>query len=103
MTGSMAFFWRDIQTVKGACRAALALPHVDIGELRQVERSSAFVAPAEEWPKAMMRKVYEDGIEPATARVTVQMARSAHTKRWQDSPPSIAELFALPILAQVAV
>jgi hypothetical protein len=93
MTGSMAFFWRDIQTIKGAIRAALALPHVDIGELREVERSHAFTA------------VPERTALPAEPiqRMTIQMAREQRTKAWHANPPSIAELFALPILSQVAV
>jgi hypothetical protein len=93
MTGSMAFFWRDIQTVKGACRAALALPHVDVGELRQVQASQAYTVAAE--APAM----------PAApiARLTIKEARERQTKAWQANPPSLAELFALPILARVAV
>lgn len=93
MTGSMTFFWRDIQTVKGACRAALALPHVDIGELRQVEASHAYTMAPE--PPAMPAAPIQ--------RMTIQMAREQRTKAWQANPPSIAELFAIPIIAKVAV
>lgn len=92
MTGNMAFFWRDIQTVKGAIRAALALRHVDIGELREVEWSNAFTAEPEPTVVPM---------EPAQ-RMTIQMAREQRTQAWHANPPSIAELFALPILSQVA-
>jgi hypothetical protein len=93
MTGNMAFFWRDIQTVKGAIRAALALPHVDIGELREVERSNAFTTAPDPTVVPM---------EPIQ-RMTIQMAREQRTKAWHASPPSITELFALPILSQVAM
>ncbi len=101
MTGSMAFFWRDIQTIRGACRAAIALPHVDIGELRAVQAGGAYPVTPDEQGAPMPSGIAD--LHEAHGRVTVQMARSAHTKRWQDSPPSIADLFAIPIIAKVAV
>ena len=96
VTGSMDFFWRDIQTLRGALRAALALPHVDIGELRQVQASQAY-AVAPEPIQAL-----EAMAEPVK-RMTIQMAREQRTKAWHANPPSIQELFALPILSQVAM
>ncbi|NII54387.1 hypothetical protein [Luteibacter sp. SG786] len=93
MTAPMDFFWRDIQTVKGAIRAALALPHVDIGELRQVQASGAYTIDPE--PPSIPSH------EPH--RLTIKDARAMRTKAWHDNPPSIAELFALPILSRVAM
>ncbi|MDQ7996073.1 MAG: hypothetical protein AAGC76_09490 [Luteibacter sp.] len=101
MSGNMAFFWRDIQTVRGAVRAALALPHVDIAELRQVQASHAYTV-APEPPVADMEKAY-GAIHANKRRMTIQMAREQRTKAWQANPPSLADLFALPILAQVSV
>jgi len=100
MSGNMAFFWRDIQTVKGAVRAALALPHVDIGELRQIERSHAYVD-AEPTVSDRMREHF-DAMADHAPRMTIQRARTLRTQQWHANPPSIAELFALPILSQVA-
>lgn len=90
---NMAYFWRDIQTVKGACRAAMAFPHLDIGELRAVEANGAYTVAA------------ADSVAPVAEpkRLTIKDARERQTKAWQANPPSIAELFALPILRQVAV
>lgn len=104
MTAPMDFFWRDIQTVKGAVRAALALPHVDIGELREVERSNAFTAPsAHELAKEDFDEKFLEGIKRDHGRMTIQRARAIQTQQWHANPPSIAELFALPILSQVAM
>jgi len=99
MSGSMDFFWRDIQTVKGAVRAALALPHVDIGELREVERSQAFTDPSQ----SNDRSGAVAQPHHAPERVTIRMAREMRTRAWHANPPSIAELFALPILSRVAM
>lgn len=99
MTAPMDFFWRDIQTVKGAIRAALALPHVDIGELREVERSNAFTVPeASNDRSGGVSQPYH-----SHERVTIRMARESRTRSWHANPPSIAELFALPILSRVAL
>lgn len=100
MTGSMEFFWRDIQTVKGAVRASLALPHVDIGELREVERSSAFTVADDDMSERLREHVAESSAQ--ASRLTIQRARSIRTQQWHANPPSIAELFAIPILSQVA-
>lgn len=99
MSGSMPFFWRDVQTIRGACRAAIALPHVDIGELREVERSGSYpIQPvSNDRPDGVAQLHHENG------RMTIRMARDRQTKAWQANPPSIAELFAIPILAGVDV
>lgn len=104
MSGSMEFFWRDIQTVKGAVRAALALPHVDIGELREVERSHAYTEPTDhERAKADFDEKFLADIQREHGRMTIKRARAMRTEQWHAKPPSIHELFALPILSQVAM
>lgn len=99
MTGSMEFFWRDIQTIKGACRAAIALPHVDIGELRAVQASHAYAVPPEHVSSDRSGGVPQPHHEHG--RLTIRMAREMKTRQWHANPPSIAELFAAPILSQV--
>lgn len=101
MTGSMAFFWRDIQTIRGACRAAIALPHVDIGELREVERSGSYPVQPEVVGNDRSGGVAQ--LHHSHGRLTIRMARDRQTKAWQVNPPSIAELFAIPILAGLDV
>jgi len=91
MSGSMEFFWRDIQTVKGAIRAALALPHVDIGELREVERSHAFTEPADDLSDKLRAHMAQQSAN--APRMTIQRARAIRTQQWHAKPPSIAELF----------
>ena len=93
MTVPIAFFWRDVQTLKGACRAAMAYPRLDIGELRAVQANGAYTV-APEAPTVPM---------PEPRRLTIKDARASRTKAWHANPPSIAELFALPILAEVQV
>lgn len=101
MTGSMAFFWRDIQTIRGACRAAIALPHVDIGELREVERSGSYPVQPGVVSNNLARGVAQ--LHHEHGRITIRMARDRQTRAWQANPPSIAELFAIPIIAGVEV
>ncbi|MGE7136021.1 hypothetical protein ACQKIE_00110 [Luteibacter sp. NPDC031894] len=97
----MEFFWRDIQTIKGAVRAALALPHVDIGELREVERSHAYTVPNDDMSDRLREHMTAQA--EAAPRLTIKDARAIRTQQWHAKPPSIAELFALPILSQVAM
>jgi hypothetical protein len=92
----VAFFWRDIQTLRGAIRAAISRPRLDVGELRAVEDNRAFTASQDE---------LKDAGYTAPHRVSLQsrQARDWQTKQALAHPPSLRDLFAGAMQRQVRV
>jgi hypothetical protein len=94
----IAFFWRDVQTLQGAIRAALSRPNLDLGELRAIEVNEAFTV--------------QSGVAELPVAGKESLRRlSLHSRQFRDlataqaiaNPLSLRDLFACAMQRQLRV